>query len=107
MTTCPVCKHLILKYLWYANPMSRFQDWDDEKIIRGAKADEIFSRRCEDYESMELPNPFKPQKEPKFTKKIPLIYYKNIDGYSQIPRYINEADDAGLKVICPVKTIKF
>ncbi len=27
----------------------------------------------------------------------------SIDGFSQIPRYINEADDAGLKVVCEIK----
>lgn len=103
ITVCPKCKHLILKYLWYAKRNTKFQYWDDSKIIRGLKADEVFSRRCGDYSQISLPNPFKARKEIKYGKKIPMVYYKSIDGFSQIPRYINEADDAGLKVVCEIK----
>lgn len=107
LTVCPMCKHYILKYLWYGKKNGRFQDWDETKIVRGKKADEIFSRRCEDYILIDLPNPFKPKAEGKQSKKIPWVYYKSIEnGYAQIPRYIDETQDAGLKVCLPTIVTK-
>lgn len=107
VSVCPICKHLIIKFLWYAKQSGRFQDWDDTKIIRGKKADEIFSRKCEYLTQNPLPNPFLPPKEKSFKKTIPLVYYKPLnDGISAIPRYINEAGDAGLKVVSPIKVEK-
>lgn len=106
LTVCPKCKHYVLNYLWYSKATGRFQDWDEHKIIRGKKADEIFERRINDYILVDLPNPFKPKAEIKQSKKIPWTYYKTIDSYSQVPRYLNESCDSGLKVVCPIKTIK-
>lgn len=103
VATCPHCKHWILKFLWYAKKNGRFQDFDDTKIIRGKQADEIFNRRLNLYYLSDLPNPFKPKIDGKQSKKIPWIYYKSLDGVSQIPRYIDESEDAGLKIVCPVK----
>ncbi len=104
LTVCPVCKHYILKFLWYSKTGGRFQDWDEEKIIRGEKADEIFKRKADDFILCDLPNPFKPKPEGKQSKKIPWVYGKTLkDGISQIPRYMDESEDAGLKVVCPVK----
>ena len=100
---CPQCKHWILKFLWYANRSSRFQDWDFEKVIRGRQADDIFNRRQEFYNLIDIPNPFKPKKEGKHAKKIPWIYYKTLDSYSQIPRYLDESGDVGLKKVNKVK----
>lgn len=103
---CPTCRHWILKYLWYSKANGRFQDWDESKIIRGKKADEVYDRRAEDYVLVDIPNPFKPKKEGKQSKKIPWVYGKALDAYSQIPRYIDETQDAGLKIVCPIKTTK-
>lgn len=104
-TVCPNCRHYVLKFLWYATSTTRFQDWDESKIVRGKKADEIFYRRSPDYILIDTPNPFKPKAEGKQLKKIPWVYGKSLkDGISQIPRYIDESEDAGLKIVCPVKT---
>ncbi len=103
---CPNCKHWVIRFLFYAKKNGRFQDWDETKIIRGTKADEIFNRRSELYDLIDLPDPFKPKLEVKHSKKIPWVYYKPIDSHSQIPRYIDESEDAGLKVVCPIKTEK-
>lgn len=103
---CPNCKHWVLRFLWYSKTTGRFQDWDETKIVRGKKADEIFNRRSDLYDLIDLPDPFKPKAEPKHSKKIPSVYYKTVDSFSQIPRYIDESEDAGLKICCPVKTEK-
>lgn len=103
---CPNCRHWVIRFLFYAKSTGRFQDWDETKIVRGAKADEIFNRRLESYDLIDLPNPFKPKLEGKHSKKIPWVYYKTLDSYSQIPRYIDESEDAGLKVVSPPKVEK-
>lgn len=104
---CPNCKHWVLRFLWYAKSNCRFQDWDETKILRGKKADEIFNRRTELYDLIDLPDPFKPKLEGKQSKNIPWIYGKSSkDGLFQIPRYIDESEDAGLKINCPVKVEK-
>lgn len=106
LSVCPKCKHYILNYLWYAKANGRFQDWDENKIIRGKKADEIFTRRNKDYIFIDLPNPFKPKANAKQSMKLSWTYYKTVDSYSQIPRYLNETGDSGLKVVCPIKVTK-
>lgn len=106
VAVCPNCGHWILKYLWYSKLNSRFQDWDESKIIRGKKADEIFSGRTDDYILIELPDPFQPKEEVKQSNKIPWVYGKTIDAYSQIPRYLDESEDAGLKITNPIKVTK-
>lgn len=106
LSVCPKCKHYILNYLWYAKANGRFQDWDENKIIRGKKADEIFTRRIEDYVLVDLPNPFKPKANAKQSMKLSWTYYKTVDSCSQIPRYLNETGDSGLKVVCPIKVTK-
>ena len=104
---CPNCKHWVIRFLFYAKATGRFQDWDETKIIRGKKADEIFNRRNELYDLICLPDPFKPKLEGKHSKKIPWVYGKSSkDGLSQIPRYIDESEDAGLKINCPIQTEK-
>lgn len=104
---CPNCKHWIIRFLWYSKKTGRFQDWDETKIIRGKKADEIFDRRSDLYNLIKLPDPFQPKAEGKHSKKIPWVYGKSSkDGLFQIPRYIDESEDAGLKIACPVKTEK-
>ena len=103
---CPNCKHWVIRFLFYAKSTGRFQDWDETKIVRGQKADEIFNRRSEFYDLIDLPDPFKPKLEGKHSKKIPWVYYKTLDSYSQIPRYIDESEDAGLKVVTPPKVEK-
>lgn len=106
VTVCPNCKHWVLKFLWYSKRNGRFQDFDATKIIRGKQADEIFTRRHDLYNLANLPNPFKPKTDGKQSKKIPWVYYKALDAYSQIPRYMDESEDAGLKIVCPVKVEK-
>lgn len=103
---CPQCKHWVIRFLFYAKKNGRFQDWDESKIVRGKKADEIFNRRSDLYDLIDLPDPFKPKAKTKHSRKIPWVYYKAIDSHSQVPRYIDESEDAGLKVVCPVKSEK-
>jgi len=100
---CPNCKHWVVRFLFYAKKTGRFQDWDETKIVRGQKADEIFHRRCDLYDLIDLPDPFKPKLEGKHSKKIPWVYYKTLDSCSQVPRYIDESEDAGLKIVSPPK----
>ncbi len=101
---CPNCKHYVIRFLFYSNSKLRFQDWDETKIVRGKKADEIFERRNELYDLIELPNPFKPKLEGKHSKRIPWTYYKMLPNQqAQIPRYMDESGDVGLKIPCPVR----
>ena len=106
LSVCPVCKHYVLRFLFYSKANGRFQDWDESKIVRGKKADEIFDRRSPLCDCVDLPNPFKPKADGKQSKKIPWVYGKSLDGVSQVPRYIDETEDAGLKIVCPIKTEK-
>lgn len=96
LTQCPNCKHLILRFLWYAAEKTKFEMWDESKIIRGEKADEIFSRKAQDYKLINLPNPFKPGTNKRQSKKIPWVYGKSVNGYTQVPRYLDETENAGL-----------
>lgn len=106
LSVCPVCKHYVLRFLFYSKTNGRFQDWDESKIIRGKKADEIFNRRSSFYDCIDLPNPFKPELNKQSSSRNLWIYYKTVDSCSQIPRYLNESSDAGLKIVCPIKTEK-
>lgn len=103
---CPNCRHYILKFLWYGRKNTSFKNWDDEKIIRGKQADEIFDRRQALYNMIDLPNPFKPKSNSRQSKKLAWVYGKTLNGTAQVPRYIDETEDAGLKINCPVKIYK-
>jgi len=103
---CPNCHHRIIRFLFYAKNSIRFQDWDETKIVRGKDADEIFERRYELYDMIDLPNPFKP-KVAKGYAKHPGVYYKMLPNQqAQVPRYMDESGDAGLKLYVPLKVYK-
>lgn len=99
---CMNCKHYILKYLWYIRKGAGFFDYVESKIIKGKEADRIFNERMNDLEFYPLPKE-KSKSNIKHSKKIPWIYYKTINGEQQIPRYIDESDNAGRKTYSPVK----
>ena len=103
---CSQCGHYILKYLWYAKRGTGFWNFDEQKDIRGKKADEIFARRMNDYETTKIPNPYANEKIIKQSKKIPWIYYKAISDTEQVPRYMDETQNAGRSVYSPLKVYK-
>lgn len=105
MSICPQCGHRVLKFLWYGNVADKFDEWQDEYIVRGKKADEIFERRYDDYSMIPLPNPFKPKPLTKQAKKIPWIYGKVINGTTQQPQYLDETEAAGKKIKVTAKVI--
>lgn len=102
---CMNCKHYILKYLWYIRKGAGFFDYVESKLIKGKEADRIFNERIDDLEFYPLP---KPKQKPniKHSKKVPWVYYKTVNGEQQIPRYIDESDNAGRKTYSPVFTEK-
>lgn len=105
VTFCMNCCHYIIKYLWYNKESANFFDYVDSKIIRGKKADEIFANRSEDWEFYELPKT-EIKQFTKHSKKIPWIYYKSVNNEQQVPRYMDETDNAGRKVFTPLKVTK-
>ena len=105
VSVCHNCRHYIIRFLFYAKSGARFQDWDESKIVRGQDADDIFEQRNQMYNLIDLPNPFVPKVAKRYSKH-PSVYYRDVDGYSQIPRYMDESGDAGLKVSCPLKVYK-
>ena len=107
VSICPNCHHYVIRFLFYAKKTLRFQDWDESKIVRGKKADEIFIRRNAAYDMIDLPNPFKPKANPKHSRRIPGVYYKMLpEQQAQIPRYMDESGDAGLKIPVPTRCYK-
>lgn len=102
---CRNCNHYILKYLWYIRKGAGFFDYVESKIIRGEKADKIFEERINDLTLYPFP---KEKQKPniKHSKTVPWIYGKVIDGERQVPRYIDESDNAGRKIYSPVKIEK-
>lgn len=105
VTFCMNCKHYILKYLWYIRKGAGFFDYVESKTISGKQADKIFYERMDDLEFYPLP---KEKQKPliKQSKKIPWVYGKTIDGEKQVPRYIDESDNAGRQIFAPVKVEK-
>lgn len=106
LTYCQNCNHTIIKFLWYINTRDRFDAYVESKIIKGKKADKI----CEEYrgfwEYQKLPEPILNKDFGKQSKKLSWVYGKiNKDGISQVPRYLDETDNAGHKIACPVKII--
>lgn len=106
MSVCPQCGHRVLKFLWYGSITDKFDLWQDEKIIRGKQADEIFARRQKDYTLIALPNPFKPKPQTKQSKKLPWVYGKVINGETQQPQYIDETEAAGRKIKTIARIVK-
>ena len=102
---CRNCNHYVLKYLWYLKRGAGFFDYVESKIIRGSKADKIFEERINDLEFHPIP---KEKKNPniKHSKTIPWVYYKAVGSELQVPRYIDESDNAGRKIFSPVKVEK-
>ncbi|MBQ9149851.1 hypothetical protein IJX73_02860 [bacterium] len=100
---CNNCKHYILKFLWYTKKTSNFFDYDEEKLFKGKKADEILKERIEFYLPYSIPKPKKNDfKLGKQSKKLPWIYGKALDGETQVPRYDNESGNAGRKIYSKV-----
>ena len=107
LTYCQNCNHTIIKFLWYINTRDRFDAYVESKVVKGKKADKI----CEEYnrfwEYQRLPEPILNNEYGKQSKKLAWVYGKiNKDGISQVPRYLDETDNAGHKIACPVKIIK-
>lgn len=105
LTLCPNCKHYVIKFLWYAKKGTRFHDWNETKDLKGKKADEVFSRYCDFYDFYDIPDPHKGEPKIKHSKKIPWIYGKVISDTEQIPRYIDESDNAGRKIYNKILTL--
>lgn len=106
VTYCPQCKHYILKFLWYAKNSTGFWNFSESKDIRGKKADEIFNRYMDDYILFDIPNPHTGETYLKQSKKIPWVYFKTISSTEQVPRYMDETQNAGRSVYSPIKIIK-
>lgn len=107
LTYCQNCNHTVIKFLWYINTRDRFDAYVESKVVKGKKADKI----CEEYnrfwEYQRLPEPILNNEYGKQSKKLAWVYGKiNKDGISQVPRYLDETDNAGHKIACPVKIIK-
>lgn len=107
LTYCCNCDHAVIKFLWYVNKRDRFDAYVESKAIKGKKADKI----CEEYrrfwEYQRLPDPILNAEFAKQSKKLSWIYGKsNKDGLSQTPRYLDETDNAGHKIACPVRVIR-
>lgn len=104
VTFCRQCGHYVLKYLWYANRNSSFHNYDESKDIRGKQADEIFSRRIDDFELWDIPetNQTSWQKQ---SKKIPWKYYKATSKTTCVQRYIDETETVSRKIYCPIKKV--
>ena len=106
VSLCPQCGHYIIRFLFYAHRFGRFQDWDESKIIRGQKADEVFAARSDLYDLIALPNPFKVKADCRHSRSL-WKYYKMLpDQQAQIPRYMDESGDAGLKITVPLKVYR-
>lgn len=58
---CPRCGHWILKFCWYASKDARPEQWDETKIVRGKKGDEIFDKRMDMYILKNIPRVFLPK----------------------------------------------
>lgn len=102
---CVNCKHYVLKYLWYIKKQAGFFDYVESKVIRGKLADKIFEERQENLKFYPLPKNKLPKLDfLKQSKTVPWIYYKSLNGETQVPRYIDETGNAGRKIFSPVQT---
>jgi len=101
---CQNCEHYMIKFLWYINKRDSFDCYVESKFIKGKKADKVYQERIKDWDFWALPDPVLNTKFDKQSKKVPWVYGKTLDdGISQVPRYIDETDNAGHKMVCPVK----
>ena len=104
VTFCRQCGHYVLKYLWYSSRNSSFHNYDEFKDIRGKQADEIFTRRIDDFIAIDLPDDNQTSWQ-KQSKKVPWIYFKALNGTTCVPRYIDETENAGHKIYSPIKKL--
>jgi len=102
---CHNCKHYIIKFLWYARQKTDFWNFSESKDIRGKLADDVFNRYMDEWDLIDIPNPYKDEKIIKHSKKIPWTYYKAISQTTQVPRYMDESANAGRTIYSPVKKI--
>lgn len=106
VTYCPHCKHYVIKFLWYAKRGTGFWNFDEQKDVRGKKADEIFNRYMDSYIMTDIPNPYANEKFIKQSKKISWTYYKAVSATEQVSRYMDETQNAGRPVYSPITVIK-
>lgn len=102
LTRCQNCNHIVLKFLWYVSSNDQFSNYVESKVIKGKIADKIFEERRTDWIFYRLPAPVLTDGCGKQSKKVPWVYGKTLnDGLSQVPRYIDETDNAGHKIASP------
>lgn len=107
LTHCQNCNHAVIKFLWYINTRDRFDAYVESKVIKGKKADKICEEYMRFWQYQKLTEPILNYEYGKQSKNIAWVYGKiNKDGISQVPRYLDETDNAGHKMAVPVKIIK-
>ena len=96
VAVCEHCGHYIVKLVRKFE--NKFKTQKEE--YRGKDADNFFYSHYDRFIEMPLQSPYD---DIKHKKTIPFIYGKCLDSLTQVPRYIDESDNAGSKFENPIK----
>ena len=97
VSVCDNCGHYIVSVIRQINGAKI-----EKETYRGNKADEFFYFHYNKFIEKPLPYPYA---DIKHKKTIPFIYGKCLDSLTQVPRYIDESDNAGNKFENLIKKI--
>lgn len=93
ITVCNNCNQYVAEIKRYSLNGRGKKILEESEVLRGLKADEYYINTFNNRVSYPLPNPFMSEKPQ--SKTIPFIYGKVLSAVEQIPRYIDESDNAG------------
>ena len=96
IAVCDNCGHYIIKLFRYFEDINKIE----KEEYRGIEADNFFYSVYDKLIETPIISPFE---DIKHKKTIPFIYGKCLDSLTQIPRYIDESDNAGSLIENPIR----
>lgn len=96
VAVCEHCGHYIIKLFRYFEDINKIE----KEEYRGIEADNFFYSVYDKLIETPIISPFE---DIKHKKTIPFIYGKCLDSLTQIPRYIDESDNAGSLIENPIR----
>lgn len=93
ITICDNCNQYVIEIKRYSLNGRGKKVLEETETLRGAEAEKYYLLTAKNCIYYPLPNPYMTEKP--HSKTIPFIYGKVISAVEQIPRYIDESDNAG------------
>lgn len=97
VAVCDNCGHYIVSLIRQSNAGV------EKETYRGNAADEFFYANYNKFVEMPIISPFADVKQ---SKSIPYVYGKALNSETQIPRYIDESDNAGSPIDALIRVFR-